>query len=106
MTESVLKKVHIFPSVESYKQNSQNVGEDDIALVPSESSQLKTFFTNIIFDGNVKTINHNLGSNKISVNGINSSGENIWIEYTIINDNSISIDTGNIGQNINIFIIA
>lgn len=33
-TESNLQKIHIFPSAESYEQNKENVGADDIALVP------------------------------------------------------------------------
>lgn len=35
-SESVLQKIQIFPSLDSYEQNQSSVGENDIALVPAE----------------------------------------------------------------------
>lgn len=67
-------------------------------------------YTTTIGNGSTKTftITHNLGTQDIIVSGIAlASNSNIWLEYTITNDNSISItfDAAPASNSIKIIII-
>lgn len=42
MTEHVLQKVHVFPSMASYQQNAQTVGADDLVFIPAENNGSKS----------------------------------------------------------------
>lgn len=46
-TESNLQKIHVFQTVESYEQNKGSVGENDIALIPSESNDAGLYVVEI-----------------------------------------------------------
>ena len=69
-----------------------DIAEDNRIEIGGSPSVSK--YTTTIGNGSTKTftITHNLGTQDIIVSGIAlASNSNIWLEYTITNDNSISI---------------
>lgn len=78
--------------------------DESIRNLISQSS-IKTYKEVVSFNGETKTVNHNLNTENIFISGFDNDKNSVWIDYTIINSNSINIKTDNINKNISISII-
>lgn len=67
---------------------------------------IASYTESVLFDGETKVIQHNLDSTELVVSGIGESNQNVWIDYRIVDRNSISIATSNIGSNVVIYILS
>lgn len=56
-TESIVKKIHLFPSEESYETNQGSVGENDLSLVP-----INDYITGLSVSGTTITYTRKDGS--------------------------------------------
>lgn len=67
-TESRLKKVHVFPSMESYEANKGSVASDDLALIPEEAEVDLSKATGTLSIGNGGTGVTSMAGTDYSVN--------------------------------------
>lgn len=77
-TESSLKKVHVFPTIESYEQNKESVGQDDIALVPSTDGTGDFVVT---FSGNAPGP-YSCDKTYAEISAAVESGKNVYGKYS------------------------
>ena len=75
-TENNLQKIHIFPTQESYEQNKNSVGENDIVLIPDEGGATVTINAtgglSVSQSGNTYTID---GSGKANASHTHSTSD-------------------------------